>query len=275
MNRVVRVLSALALSSAAAAGAASAAGGGGAAAAAAASPRLLRDAYLRAPEGEHRVTVVWLHGLGDSSAGFSDLFEEHFPALREHGRVVIPNAPTRPITVNGGMIMRAWYDIVSLGGRDEKALARSEDEQGIRESAALVHELLEHESSLIDSNRIVLGGFSQGGAVSILAGLSYRKPLGAIVSCSGYGLLLSKLPEWLSPAARAVPVHTYHGAADEMVPLQFARASYERLRQHKLDVRSREEPRLGHGLSAAELRFLDQVWSPLAAAAAAAAKSAP
>ena len=145
--------------------------------------------------GAHRWSVIWLHGLGADGHDFEAIVPElRLPA--DHGvRFVFPHAPQRPVTVNGGMRMRAWYDIA---GAD---LAAKEDEAGIAESAALVEALIERERALgVPASRIVLAGFSQGGAVALHAGLRHAERLGGILALSAYLLLGERLGSEMSAA---------------------------------------------------------------------------
>jgi predicted esterase len=130
---------------------------------------------------KHTATVIFLHGLGDSGAGWSDV-GKMFNRTHPHIKWIFPHAPAIKITVNGGMKMPGWYDIVSLDRIEAK-----QDKLGLSNSRDQINELLEHEISLgIPSSKIVLGGFSQGAAMSLLTGLSCQWKLGGIVALSGY-----------------------------------------------------------------------------------------
>ncbi|MFU8894838.1 MAG: alpha/beta hydrolase [Gammaproteobacteria bacterium] len=158
-------------------------------------------------------SVVWLHGLGADGHDFDPIV----PALRLRGgpevRYVFPHAPVRPVTINGGMEMRAWYDIVAIqrGAR--------EDEAGIRDSSAAIGALLQREIERgIPANRIVLAGFSQGGAVALHAGLRYAEKLAGIMALSAYLPLRAAAGEFHA-ANRETPVFMAHGSLDPVVPL--------------------------------------------------------
>ena len=174
--------------------------------------------------GIHRWSVVWLHGLGADGHDFEPIVPElRLPA--DHGvRFVFPHAPQRAVTINGGMRMRAWYDIASPD------LAAGEDEAGIRESAAIVERLLAAERERgIPAGRIVLAGFSQGGAIALHAGLRHAQRLAGIVALSAYLPLAQRLEGELGDANRDTPVFQAHGEQDPVVPLALARASHEHL----------------------------------------------
>lgn len=168
--------------------------------------------------------VVWLHGLGADGHDFEPLV----PHLAWPGapdiRYVFPHAEVRPVTVNGGMAMRAWYDIVSLAG------ARNHDEAGIMKSVDQAWALVQRERERgIPANRIVVAGFSQGGAIALQMALRYPDRLAGLVALSTYLLLEDRLPGEASVANRDLPVFFGHGTADPMVPLQLGRAAADRL----------------------------------------------
>jgi phospholipase/carboxylesterase len=157
-------------------------------------------------------SVVWLHGLGADGYDFDPIV----PALRLPGgpevRYVFPHAPVRPVTINGGAEMRAWYDIVTL------QRGAHEDEAGIRESAAAVAALIRREAERgIPASRVVLAGFSQGGAVALHAGLRYPERLGGIIGLSTYLPLRASAGEFHA-ANRETPIFLAHGTLDPMVP---------------------------------------------------------
>jgi len=163
--------------------------------------------------------VIWLHGLG--ADGYD--FEPVVPELRlpPHLRVrfVFPHAPVRPVTINMGMRMRAWYDILQMGGGEE-------DEAGVRASQALVQALIEQEKGRgVDPRRIVLAGFSQGGAIVLQTGLRHPERLAGILALSTYLPLAGKLAAERSTANRGLPVFMAHGTHDPMIGIPRARES--------------------------------------------------
>jgi phospholipase/carboxylesterase len=162
-------------------------------------------------------SVIWLHGLGADGNDFvpivNELDLEGAPAIR----FVFPHAPVRPVTINNGMMMRAWYDVLfgDLEGNSKRA-----DERGVRESQALVGALIEREAGRgIATEKIVLAGFSQGGAVTLQTGLRYPKKLAGLMALSTYLPLAESLPQEAAPANRQTPIFMAHGAYDGVIPL--------------------------------------------------------
>jgi phospholipase/carboxylesterase len=169
----------------------------------------------RAPDA----AVIWLHGLGADGHDFEPVVPELRLPPRLAVRFVFPHAPVRPVTINMGMPMRAWYDILQLGGG-------TEDDAGIRASQALVEGLIERENSRgVQARRIVLAGFSQGGAIALQTGLRHPEPLGGILALSTYLPLAATLAAERGAANRNLPVFMAHGTLDPMIPIARARAS--------------------------------------------------
>jgi phospholipase/carboxylesterase len=167
--------------------------------------------------------VIWMHGLGADGSDFVPIVRElQLPPLGI--RFVFPNAPMRPVTINGGFVMRAWYDIVA------QDLVRQEDERGIRESQELIEQLIDRQTGRgIPANRIVLAGFSQGGVIALQAGLRHPKRLAGLLALSCYLPLAATLEKERSAANTDVPVFIAHGTADDIVPLQRGLASRDAL----------------------------------------------
>jgi phospholipase/carboxylesterase len=164
----------------------------------------------RTPTG----SIIWMHGLGADGHDFEPIV----PELAQRGeralRFIFPHAPIRPVTLNGGYPMRAWYDITAI---DRRA---AEDESGIRTSQAVIDTLVRRENSRgIASERIVLAGFSQGGAMAVFAGARYPERLAGIMGLSCYLLQESHLATERSPANQSTPVFLAHGRQDPVVPL--------------------------------------------------------
>lgn len=206
-------------------------------------------------------SVIWMHGLGADGTDFVPLVPELRLPDDRAPRFVFPNAPVRAVTVNNGMSMPAWYDIYSFGIKDR------EDTAGIRESAALVHGLIERERVAgISAARIVLAGFSQGGAIALQAGLRYAQPLAGILALSTYLPLAATLAAEAAPANRAIPILMCHGRQDPVVPLELARNSFEALRACGYAPRLLEYP-MQHTLCAEEVvaisQWLAQVLPPV------------
>ncbi len=169
-------------------------------------------------------SVIWLHGLGADGHDFEpivpELLRPHWPPLR----FVFPHAPVRPITLNGGMRMRGWYDIYGL------ELMSVEDEAGILASVLEVERLIARERQRgIDSQRILLAGFSQGGAVALTAGLTHPERLAGIVALSTYLPIASRTEARRAPIQAGLPVFIGHGAVDPIVPQALGIAASQRL----------------------------------------------
>jgi phospholipase/carboxylesterase len=171
-------------------------------------------------------TVIWLHGLGADGWDFVPIVRE-LPLPEDlHIRFIFPHAPMRPVTINNGMEMRAWYDIAM------NDIARLPDERGIRESQAGVEQLIARERGRgMPSERIVLTGFSQGGAIALQAGLRHASKLAGIVALSTYLPLEESLDAEAASANKSTPIFMGHGSEDAIVPLRLAdmsRAALER-----------------------------------------------
>lgn len=169
--------------------------------------------------GEPAGTVIWLHGLGASGHDFEPIV----PLLQLPGvRFVFPHAPPRGVTINGGLIMPAWYDILSLG-----AARGGEDPEDVRESAAMVEALIAREAQRgVSSDRVVLAGFSQGGAMALFVGTRHARPLRGIMVLSGYEVLAHTREAEASDANRDAPMLFCHGSFDPMVDIARARAAF-------------------------------------------------
>lgn len=180
-------------------------------------------------------SVIWLHGLGADGHDFVPIVPELDLPARIALRFIFPHAPRRPVTINHGFEMRAWYDIFAIGPD-----AR-EDVAGIRQSAAAINTLIEKEIAAgIPAERIVLAGFSQGGAIALQTGLRYSQRLAGIMALSTYLPLRESLAAEQSTANLNVPVLMCHGVQDQVIPIVLARLSCERLQQTGYTVDWRE-----------------------------------
>lgn len=191
--------------------------------------------------------VLWLHGLGADGHDF----EPVVPALGLPAgpgvRFVFPHAPVMPVTINGGMAMRAWYDVYALEG------ARREDEAGIRASQARVETLIGRERARgVPAGRLVLAGFSQGGAIALQTGLRHPERLAGILALSTYLPLAGTLGAEAHPANRDVPILMAHGTHDPLIPVARARRSRDLLAGAGYGVEWREYP-MPHAVSDAEI----------------------
>ena len=206
------------------------------------------DAVILSPAGRPAdAAVIWLHGLGADGRDFVPLVPELRLPPQAAIRFVFPHASVRPVTVNAGYSMRAWYDIKSLTpeGRD--------DEEGIRESAQRIEAYITRERVQgIASQRIVLAGFSQGGAIALYTGLRHDEPLGGILALSTYLPLRSQLSAEASVANRNVPILMCHGVRDAVVSLPFGAQSRDAIVAAGHAIDWREYP-MEHSLCPAEV----------------------
>jgi len=204
-----------------------------------------------APNPTH--AVIWLHGLGADGNDFAPIVPElvarQWPALR----FVFPHAPVRPVTINGGMRMRAWYDI--KGARIED----KQDEAGIRESIGGVDALIAREGERgIAPARVLLAGFSQGGAIALAGGVRHAQGLAGIVALSTYLPLQERTAAERSTANASVPIFMAHGSVDPVVPQALGSASRDALAALGYDVAWHSYP-MAHQVCAQEIGDL-QHW---------------
>lgn len=180
---------------------------------------------------EPRGTIIWLHGLGADGWDFVPIVRE-LPIPEDYAlRFIFPHAPVRPVTINNGHEMRAWYDIRM------NDIARQPDERGIRESQGQVEQLIAREKQRgVEASKVVLAGFSQGGAIALHAGLRYGERLAGIVALSTYLPLEDTLAKEAAAANRQTPVFMGHGIEDEVVPLRLAELSKAKLENAGYDV---------------------------------------
>ena len=204
------------------------------------------------PGTEPLATVIILHGLGADGTDFLSMADGLQLGAVGPVRYVFPRAPVRPVTINGGQPMRAWYDIL---GAD---IARREDEAGLRESFAQVHQMLDAEVARgMPADRIVLAGFSQGCAVTLGAGLRYGQRLAGLVGMSGYMPLADTLAAERHQANQATPVFLAHGRSDPMVTLARGKAGRDLLLAQGQRVEWHDYP-MAHSVCMEEVQALQQ-----------------
>ena len=183
------------------------------------------------PKQAPRATVIWLHGLGDSGNGFAPIVPELKIPAELAVRFVFPHAPVRPVTINNGMKMRAWYDILSMDFNNRA------DSQGVHESAELVKQLIEQEiANGIAANKIVLAGFSQGGVIALHLGTRFEQTLGGIMSLSSYMCEPDRLAGEKHQANQNTPVFIAHGQQDDVVPMFLGHAASQVLKANDYSV---------------------------------------
>jgi phospholipase/carboxylesterase len=194
-----------------------------------------------------RAAVIWMHGLGADGHDFEPIVPELDLADRSSVRFVFPHAPMRPVTINAGAVMRAWYDVFSDRG------VRREDEAGVRESQRRVEALVERERSRgIAPAAIVLAGFSQGGAMALHTGLRHPERLAGIMALSCFLPLAGALAAEGTPVNHDVPIFMAHGTHDDVIPIERARSARDQLAALGYRVEWRDY-RLAHGVCAEEV----------------------
>jgi phospholipase/carboxylesterase len=191
--------------------------------------------------------VIWLHGLGADGNDFAPIVAELKLPAELNVRFIFPHAPIRPITINQGYRMRGWFDVTSfdIAGRD--------DEAGIIESADTLMKLCDELiTGGVQAQRIIVAGFSQGGAIALYAGLRYAETLGGIMALSAYLPMQQRLHDEASVANRNTPVFMAHGLHDEVVALQFGLQTRILLQQHGYRLQWHDYP-MGHSVCMEEI----------------------
>lgn len=209
------------------------------------------------PNPQH--AVIWLHGLGADGHDFEPIVPQLSAASVRPVRFVFPHAPVRPVTVNGGMAMRAWYDILGMD------INRDQDQAGIHASLAAVDALIDEQIEAgIEPGRLILAGFSQGGAIALRCGLARKDGLGGVVALSCYLLEAQQLGSWAEPASSQVPLFIGHGQHDPVVPAGLGQAAADQLIEAGYPVRWLTWP-MPHSVCLDEVRAIDQwleeVWA--------------
>jgi phospholipase/carboxylesterase len=194
-----------------------------------------------------RAAVIWMHGLGADGNDFVPIVPELSLPASLPVRFVFPHAPKRPVTINAGYVMRAWYDV-----RDDRG-ERREDVAGVRASQEQIEALTEREKTRgVPVARIVLAGFSQGGAMALHTGLRHGERLAGIMALSCFLPLADTLETDVSPANRDVPILMAHGTHDPLIPIDRGRRSRDRLVALGYRVTWREYP-MPHSVCAEEI----------------------
>jgi len=203
------------------------------------------------PSNAADACVIWLHGLGADGHDFEGILPElNLPS--SHGiRFIFPHAPSIPVTINNGYVMPAWYDIY------ENNLARKIDEKGIIRSSDAIKNIIDDQIELgIMSERILLAGFSQGGAVVYEAGLSYEKPLAGVLALSTYFATANSID--INPANKNISINLFHGELDPVVPVQLAHQALKDL--EKIDISAQLQTyRMEHSVCLEEINDISAI----------------
>jgi phospholipase/carboxylesterase len=212
-------------------------------------PDLLPSIELETAPGPS-ASVIWLHGLGADGNDFVPIVTELRLPPAAAVRFVFPHAPVRPVTINNGMRMRAWYDIAAADLNNRADIA------GVRQSQGEVEALIAREESRgVPAKRIVLAGFSQGGAIALYAGLRHAERLAGILALSTYLVQADKLPAEAAAANRDVPIFMAHGSADPVVRFEWGLASRRALEANGNPVEWHEYP-VEHSVCLEEVRSI-------------------
>ena len=208
------------------------------------------DAVLIEPTATARASVIWLHGLGADGHDFAPMVPELGLPKDAGVRFIFPHAPVRPITINNGLAMRGWYDIKSL---TKMAL---QDDAGIRESERIVHGYLDHEIAAgTPAEKIVLAGFSQGGAITLHTGTRYPKRLAGLMALSTYLPLSDKFSAEVKRERKDTPVLMCHGSFDPMLPMALGTTSRDLLKAEGFEVSWHEYP-MAHQVCEEEIELI-------------------
>jgi phospholipase/carboxylesterase len=212
-------------------------------------------------------TVIWMHGLGADGWDFVPIVRELPLPEGLALRFIFPHAPERPVTINNGYVMRAWYDI------SQNDIARTPDERGIRESQQSVEDLIARERGRgMAEARVVLAGFSQGGAIALQAGLRHKEKLAGIVALSTYLPLEESLSAEAAAANKSTPIFMAHGTQDPIIPLELAEASHRALKARGYSVEWHSWP-MPHSVCTEEVEALGAFLTRIYGGGAAAARS--
>ena len=212
---------------------------------------ILSSDYLPAIEiesGAHPThAVLWMHGLGADGNDFVPIVQELELPMKTAIRFIFPHAPQQEVSINGGLVMRAWYDIKNIN------LNQHEDEKGIRSSQHAITALIGRENQRgIPSRNIILAGFSQGGVMALHVGLHHPEKLGGIMALSSYLPLTHTLRKEAHIANASTQIVMAHGSYDPIIPIQLAKASRQLLLQNGYQVEWHEYP-MAHSVCAEEL----------------------
>ncbi|MEQ1635963.1 MAG: alpha/beta hydrolase-fold protein [Methylococcales bacterium] len=200
------------------------------------------------PTTRPRYAIIWMHGLGADGHDFEGIVPELRLPQQSATHFIFPNAPVQPVTINGGMSMPSWYDIL------EMTLHRKVDVAGIYESSGQITQLIDREiASGIASENILLAGFSQGGVIALHTGLRYPHRLAGILALSTYLPTLEQLDLEAAPANQGLPIFMAHGNADPVVDIQAAKTAHAGLLARHYPVQWREYP-MPHSVCAEEIK---------------------
>ncbi len=206
------------------------------------------DSVIVSSRPDPKYCIIWMHGLGADGHDFEAIVPElQLPNLNDF-KFIFPHAPIQSVTINNGMQMRAWYDIL------EMSFDRKVDQAGIKASVDLIHYLIENEiNSGVKPENIFLAGFSQGGVIALQTALCYPKKLAGIIALSTYLPEFSQIKNNFNPANSQTPVFMAHGTMDNVVHYDYAKQAYDALLKENYSVNWREYP-MPHSVCQEEIR---------------------
>jgi len=189
------------------------------------------DAVVIQPSTAPEASVIWLHGLGADGHDFEPIVPHLGSAVTERTRFIFPHAPMRPVTINGGFVMRAWYDVVDVD------IARRADAAGVHESEKILRGYIDAEvASGVPAERIIVAGFSQGGAIALHGCLRYPERLAGVLGISCYLPLRATIAEGRAPANATTPIFMAHGTEDPVIPIELGKQSCDYLKDLDYDI---------------------------------------
>ncbi|EEB10488.1 Acyl-protein thioesterase, putative [Pediculus humanus corporis] len=212
-----------------------------------------------AASAKHTATIIFLHGLGDTGHGWSSAIS----SIRgPHVKVICPTAPTMPVSLNAGFQMPSWFDLKSLDAKGP------EDEEGIRKAALGVHELINNEvADGIELNRIMLGGFSQGGALALYSALTYPKKLAGVMALSCWLPLHKSFPASAVQGNTEIPIIQCHGDSDPIVQYKWGQMTASYLKSFLSNVEFKTYRGMMHSSSEEEMsdlkEFINKIMPPI------------
>jgi len=209
-------------------------------------------AVIIEPPKSATASIIWLHGLGANGHDFEPIVSELSEKITCHSRFIFPHAPNRPVTINMGMVMPAWYDVVT------QDLTKGEDSHGIRASEKIVHDFISNEMRRgIDAQHIVLAGFSQGGAIALHTSLRYPKTLAGIMVLSAYLPLADTVAKEKHTANEKTPIFMAHGQFDPVITFAQAKHSHQQLEKIGYAVEWHDYP-MEHAVNTQEINDINQ-----------------
>ncbi|XP_055380675.1 acyl-protein thioesterase 1 [Condylostylus longicornis] len=194
---------------------------------------------------KHTSTLIFLHGLGDTGHGWSAAVGSIRPS---HMKVICPTAPTMPVSLNGGFQMPSWFDLRTLD------ISGPEDEEGIKRATGNIHQMIDKEiAEGIPSNRILLGGFSQGGALALYSALTFSRPLGGVIALSCWLPMHKQFPGYMVQYDE-IPIFQAHGDVDPVLPYKFGQLSASIMKTVLKQTQFKTYSGLSHSSSEQELQ---------------------